>query len=314
MSYLFDGIKKNNFLVIGRAGMDLYPDPPGAATEEAVNMSVGLGGSSANIAAGICKLGGKSALVTRVSDDSVGRYCVNQLKHYGVDVSNVKPISGEFRNSLAVYESRVENHQSVIYRNGAADFQMGIDDIKAVKEKANEYKEYNDAYKKYVRLNEDQLHRLSDTELRILESHDYNPPSIAFPDLKYKFPPVNIVILDDLLGSDIFSRKSKSIFQNALIKSRHLNIAFQILVQSMKAVPKPVRLNCSIFWLGKFSAMNTILTDIADEVSGVVSKDELEMLYKYAIDKEHGALVIDTTKPKNCWFSANWDTMLQISE
>ena len=82
----------------------------------------------------------------------------------------------------------------------------------------------------------------------------------------------------------------------------------------MKAVPKPVRLNCSIFWLGKFSAMNTILTDIADEVSGVVSKDELEMLYKYAIDKEHGALVIDTTKPKNCWFSANWDTMLQISE
>ena len=189
-----------------------------------------------------------------------------------------------------------------------------IDDIKAVKEKANQYKEYNDAYKKYVRLNEDQLHRLSDTELRILESHDYNPPSIAFPDLKYKFPPVNIVILDDLLGSDIFSRKSKSIFQNALIKSRHLNIAFQILVQSMKAVPKPVRLNCSIFWLGKFSAMNTILTDIADEVSGVVSKDELEMLYKYAIDKEHGALVIDTTKPKNCWFSANWDTMLQISE
>ena len=132
MSYLFDGIKKNNFLVIGRAGMDLYPDPPGAATEEAVNMSVGLGGSSANIAAGICKLGGKSALVTRVSDDSVGRYCVNQLKHYGVDVSNVKSISGEFRNSLAVYESRVENHQSVIYRNGAADFQMDIDDIKAV--------------------------------------------------------------------------------------------------------------------------------------------------------------------------------------
>ena len=54
--------------------MDLYPDPPGAATEDAISMSVGLGGSSANIAAGICKLGGKSALVTRVSDDSIGLY------------------------------------------------------------------------------------------------------------------------------------------------------------------------------------------------------------------------------------------------
>jgi len=43
MSSLFDGIKKNNFLVIGRAGMDLYPDPPGSTTEEAMNMSVGLG-------------------------------------------------------------------------------------------------------------------------------------------------------------------------------------------------------------------------------------------------------------------------------
>ncbi|MDB2337252.1 5-dehydro-2-deoxygluconokinase [Amylibacter sp.] len=132
MPLLFDGIKKNNFLIIGRAGMDLYPDPPGAATEDAISMSVGLGGSSANIAAGICKLGGKSALVTRVSDDSIGLYCVNQLKKYGVDVSYVKPVGGEFRNSLAVYESRVEKHQSVIYRNGAADFQMDTDDVRVI--------------------------------------------------------------------------------------------------------------------------------------------------------------------------------------
>ena len=34
MPLLFDGIKENNFLIIGRAGMDLYPDPPGAATED----------------------------------------------------------------------------------------------------------------------------------------------------------------------------------------------------------------------------------------------------------------------------------------
>jgi len=91
-----------------------------------------LGGSSANIAAGICKLGGKAALVTRVSDDSIGRYCVNQLQHYGVDTAYVTPVGGEYRNSLAVYESRVEDHQSVIYRNGAADFQMDDSDVTAV--------------------------------------------------------------------------------------------------------------------------------------------------------------------------------------
>ncbi|PIB25589.1 5-dehydro-2-deoxygluconokinase [Amylibacter kogurei] len=132
MSALMDGIKINDFVVIGRAGMDFYPDPPGTATEDATTVSVGLGGSSANIAAGICKLGGRAALVTRVSDDSIGRYCVKQLKHYGVDTTHVTPIGGEYRNSLAIYETRVEDHQSVIYRNGAADFQMDKSDISAV--------------------------------------------------------------------------------------------------------------------------------------------------------------------------------------
>ena len=124
MQNLLAGIAQNNFVVIGRAGMDFFPDPPGTKTEEAEVFTAGLGGSSANIAAGLVKLGGKAALVTSVSDDSVGRYCVNQLKNYGVDCSYVKSVGGEFRNSLAVYETRVEEHQSVIYRNGAADFQF----------------------------------------------------------------------------------------------------------------------------------------------------------------------------------------------
>lgn len=132
MSALLDGIHTNNFVVIGRAGMDFFADPPGTATEDAEVFHAGLGGSSANIAAGICKLGGQAALVTRVSDDSVGRYCTNQLTHYGVDATHVTPVGGENRNSLAVYESRIEGHQSVIYRNGAADFQMGIADVEAV--------------------------------------------------------------------------------------------------------------------------------------------------------------------------------------
>jgi 5-dehydro-2-deoxygluconokinase len=129
---LIEGIKANNFVVIGRVGMDLYPDPPGVAIEDAQMLEVGMGGSSANIAAGICKRGGKSALVTRVSDDAVGRYCVQQLKNYSVNADHVTPVAGEFRNSTAIYESRVEDHQSVIYRNGAADFQMNIADVEAV--------------------------------------------------------------------------------------------------------------------------------------------------------------------------------------
>lgn len=125
------GIAENNFIVVGRVGIDLTP-PAGVAIEDAENCMVAVGGSSANIAVGISKFGGQASLVTCVSDDAIGRYCVNQLKAYGVSSEYVRAVGGEFRNSLAVYETRLENHQSVIYRNGAADFEMTIADVEAV--------------------------------------------------------------------------------------------------------------------------------------------------------------------------------------
>ena len=35
LEFLISKIKKNNFLLIGRAGIDIYPDPPGTKTENA---------------------------------------------------------------------------------------------------------------------------------------------------------------------------------------------------------------------------------------------------------------------------------------
>ena len=125
-------IKGNKFAIIGRAGMDFYPDPPGTKTEEAKKFVSCLGGSSANIGVAITKHGGRAALITSVSDDAIGRFCLNQLDHYNIDRSHVKSVGGEARNSLAVVESRIDDHQSVIYRNGAADFQMTRADVEAV--------------------------------------------------------------------------------------------------------------------------------------------------------------------------------------
>lgn len=128
---LIAAIGKNRFVVVGRVGMDLFP-APGIATEDADNFTADMGGSSANIAAGLVKLGGQASLVTRVSDDAVGRFCLNKLRHYGVATDYVTPVGGEARNSLALYETRVLGHQSVIYRNGAADFEMTPADVQAV--------------------------------------------------------------------------------------------------------------------------------------------------------------------------------------
>jgi len=121
-----------HFLLLGRAGMDFYADPPGTAAEHASRFVAHLGGSSANVAVALARQGLRSALLTSVSDDAVGRFCVNQLRHYGVATDHVRVVTGDARTSLAVAESRLEDYRCVIYRNNAADFQMTVQQVEAV--------------------------------------------------------------------------------------------------------------------------------------------------------------------------------------
>ncbi len=132
MTALMDGINQNTFVVFGRAGMDLFAHPIGVRSEEAEVFHSGLGGSSANICVGIAKFGGTASIVTSVSDDAVGRFCVNQLRKYGVGTEYVRAVGGEFRNQVAIYESVLEGFQNVLYRNGAADFNVTVEDTDRV--------------------------------------------------------------------------------------------------------------------------------------------------------------------------------------
>ncbi len=125
-------IRGDRFLVIGRAGMDFYAEPAGVELEAAEKFAPALGGSAANIAVGLVKLGCKATLVTRVSDDAVGRYVLRQLERYGVDTGLVGKAGAYYRNSLAVIEQRAENNQNVIYRTGAADLELSQDQLSGI--------------------------------------------------------------------------------------------------------------------------------------------------------------------------------------
>lgn len=112
---------RSRFLVLGRAGMDLYADPPGSAAETATRFAAALGGSSGNIAAGLARQGFAVSLLTCVSDDSVGRFVRRELEAYGVDTGHVKVLADGSRTSLAVTETRTEDTQNTLYRNNASD-------------------------------------------------------------------------------------------------------------------------------------------------------------------------------------------------
>ena len=120
------------FLVLGRAGMDLYPDPPGTRTQDAVKFFACLGGSSGNIAAALARQGAQVSLISKLSDDAIGRFTRAELAKYGIDDAYVSVAGGDARTTLAFAETRVADHQSVLYRNGAADFALNVEDVAAV--------------------------------------------------------------------------------------------------------------------------------------------------------------------------------------
>jgi hypothetical protein len=182
-----------------------------------------------------------------------------------------------------------------------------IEDIKAEKKEYEKYLLYKEYYEKFMKTPESKLEKLYDEKPEIfllLEEYEYIHPK----DFKHEPPKVSIVILDDLLGSDAFTKKTKSVLVNAMIKNRHMGICFAVLVQSIKAVPKNIRLNCSVFQLASFKNKKVILEDIYDEVSNVIGLDEFEELYDFATDKPYGSLIIDTTNGKR--FLSNLDSEL----
>ena len=91
-----------------------------------------IGGSAGNIAVALAKQGAKAALLTCVSDDAVGRYCVAELQRYRVNTAHIRSVAGEARTSLAVVETVPVQTQSVLYRNGAADFALSSPHVAGV--------------------------------------------------------------------------------------------------------------------------------------------------------------------------------------
>ena len=110
-------------LVVGRAGLDLYADPVGTSIENARKFTSQLGGSAANIAAGLAAQGVKVSLLAGISNDAIGEFVKNCCQRLGIDTELLESIPG-FRNTLAVVDTMGDNTQAIIYRNSAADLYL----------------------------------------------------------------------------------------------------------------------------------------------------------------------------------------------
>ena len=191
-----------------------------------------------------------------------------------------------------------------------------VDGIKKDKEETETYNKYLEAYKKTIRIPENKLQEYFEKHPEIydiLKIFNFEEPE-QIPKPKHLISPVNIIVLDDLMGSAIaFSNKKASALLNNLIKNRHNGISFAILAQSVKSVPKNIRANCNLFFIRKFASKKIVLDDMYEEVSNILTPEQFEELYDKATEEQYGSLIIDATH-KNKRFLSGFDKELIIKE
>lgn len=122
-------MKSLDVITIGRASVDLYGAQVGGRLEDMGSFQKYIGGSPCNMAAGTARLGLKSALITRVGDEHMGRFIREELAREGVDVRGVTTDPDRL-TALVLLGIRDETQFPLIfYRENCADMALCEADI-----------------------------------------------------------------------------------------------------------------------------------------------------------------------------------------
>ena len=195
-----------------------------------------------------------------------------------------------------IYKSLNSLDEEDIYDNYSDEtLQDILDNIKQDRQETDDFKEYVKAYKIVEKTRKEYIPNLMKTNpeiFDILEVYEYEHYK-NIPQPKYTEYPVIFCILDDILGTGGLNNKKNSVLINSIIKNRHLGICFCILLQSCKGIAKTIRLNSSVYHLGKFANKNMVLDSIYEECSNVLTLEEFEKLYTHATEERYGSLIID---------------------
>ncbi|CAN7192510.1 bifunctional 5-dehydro-2-deoxygluconokinase/5-dehydro-2-deoxyphosphogluconate aldolase [Mesorhizobium sp. LjRoot246] len=116
-------------ITIGRASVDLYGQQIGSRLEDITSFAKSVGGCPANISVGTARLGLRSALLTRVGDEQMGRFIREQLTREGVNVDGLKT-DKERLTALVLLSVEDEGVSPMIfYRSDCADMALASEDI-----------------------------------------------------------------------------------------------------------------------------------------------------------------------------------------
>jgi 5-dehydro-2-deoxygluconokinase len=116
-------------IAVGRVSVDLYGQQVGGRLEDMASFAKYVGGCPANIAIGAARLGLRSALLSRVGDEQLGRFVREQLLREGVDVRGLATDPARL-TALAILGIRdAETFPLVFYRENCADMALCEADV-----------------------------------------------------------------------------------------------------------------------------------------------------------------------------------------
>jgi 5-dehydro-2-deoxygluconokinase len=121
--------KTLDVVTIGRSSVDLYGQQIGSRLEDITSFAKSVGGCPANIAVGSARLGLKSALITRVGNEQMGRFIKEQLAREGVDTAGIAT-DPERLTALVLLAVEAEGVSPMIFvRTDCADMALDEGDI-----------------------------------------------------------------------------------------------------------------------------------------------------------------------------------------
>ncbi len=131
MAYVhFDETKEYDLILLGRIAVDFNPVDYYKPLSESTTFKKYLGGSPANIAVGMARLGKKIGFIGKVSDDQFGDFVTNFFKKEGIDTSHVIKAEHGEKIGLTFTEILNETESSILmYRDGIADLQLEVAEV-----------------------------------------------------------------------------------------------------------------------------------------------------------------------------------------
>ncbi|RUT29288.1 5-dehydro-2-deoxygluconokinase [Arsenicitalea aurantiaca] len=118
-----------DLVTIGRASVDLYGQQIGTRLEDVGSFAKSVGGCPTNIAVGTARLGLRSALVTRVGNEQMGRFIREQLAREGVETRGIVTDPDRLTALVLLAVESDSAFPMIFVRDNCADNALCEDDI-----------------------------------------------------------------------------------------------------------------------------------------------------------------------------------------